>query len=383
MEIVKENLNFSSFHLSASENLLTKERFIQNGDLTGHQKISKYNLNLKLDYTTLNFSQIQFKDERYNPSKVLKWATFSSRLANQVADQIDELYKDDPEIAKKYLILMEFLQDTNPDAAERLAKRMDHALKFKNKHGKIANHIEDQIKKIVDKFQYAQRSELKSIAERVHIKIDLKLEIIQREKSIEKTNKDISVSSITKSIRLRMTIDIGVEHTEYRADPLIIDLDGDGFDMRETDKGVMFDINGDGKKELTSWITGDDAFLALDRNLNGIIDSGKELFGDQNGALNGFLELAKLDQDKNGIIDFKDPMFSKLLLFKDINQNGKSEKGELIPIYKAGITSINLNYLKLKTTYSSSILKALSTYEKDNGKRGIIGDFDLFYQTLP
>ena len=379
MEIVKDSLDFTSFHLSASEKLFAKEKFIQNGKSSAYQKTSKYNLSLNLDYTSFSLSQTKLQKGGYESLKTLKWATLNTDLAKKVSEQIDELYKDDPELAKKYLILMEFLEENNPEAAEKLATKMEKALKVKNNHLKAMNHIENSIKNIADKIQKANAKDLQSIAERTHIKIDLKLEIMQKEKTVSKENEKIVTTSTMRSMKLRMAIDIQVTHTAHKADPLIVDLDGDGFDLLPLKDGVMFDINGDGKKELTSWITGDDAFLALDRNLNGKIDSGKELFGDQNGALNGFLELSKLDWDKNGILNLKDPMFKKLLLFRDLNRDGKSEKGELTPLYKAGIESINLNYLKFHLFLKNSALTSLSYYQRENGEKGQIGDFDLSF----
>ncbi len=379
MEIVRDSLDFTSFHLSASEKLFTQERFIQNGKSSAYQKTSKYNLSLSLDYTNFSLSQTRLQDNGYESLKILRWATSNPELAKKVSNQIDELYKDDPELAKKYLILMEFLEENNPEAAEKLAEKMDKALKVKNNHLKAIKHIANSIKHIANKIQKANAKDLQSIAERTHIKIDLKLEIIQKKKVVAKNNEKTIATSTMKSLKLKMAIDIRVEHAEHKADPLIVDLDGDGFDLLPFKDGVMFDINGDGKKELTSWITGDDAFLALDRNLNGKIDSGKELFGDQNGAPNGFLELSKLDWDKNGILNLKDPMFKKLLLFRDLNRNGKSEKGELTPLYKVGIRSINLNYLKFRLSIKNSILTSLSSYQKEDGQKGQIGDFDLSF----
>ncbi len=379
MEIVGENLNFTSLHFSASESLAIREELVQKGGEKSYQRVSKYNLNFDLNYTKLDISRAQLKAPGYDSLKALKWATSNPKLAKTVADQIDELYKDDPEVAKKYLILMEFLEENNPEAAEKLAEKMDKALELKNQHIKAMKRIRNGIKRIVNKIQAAQNRDLEAIAERTQIKIDVKLEIVQKEKTIKANEESSKVSSFMKSIKLKMAIDIRVEHLKHQADPLIVDLDGDGFDLVDTKNGVMFDIDGDGKKELTSWITGDDAFLALDRNLNGKIDNGKELFGDQNGALNGFLELSKLDWDKNGILNFKDPMFKKLLLFRDLNGNGKSEKGELIPLYKAGISSINLNYMRLQLAFRAASLASVGTYQREDEKTGVIGDFNLFY----
>ena len=67
----------------------------------------------------------------------------------------------------------------------------------------------------------------------------------------------------------------------------------------------------------------DDAFLCLDKNGNGLIDNGSELFGDQYGAQTGFDELAKYDSNKDGIVNESDEVYSKLLLWSDMNKDGR------------------------------------------------------------
>lgn len=102
---------------------------------------------------------------------------------------------------------------------------------------------------------------------------------------------------------------------QQKTDPLALDLDGDGrVSLSSADRGVVFDIDGDGRKEQTAFVSGSDGFLALDRNGNGSIDSGSELFGDQNGAANGYLELAKFDDNQDGLIDEQDGVYRDLLV---------------------------------------------------------------------
>jgi hypothetical protein len=149
--------------------------------------------------------------------------------------------------------------------------------------------------------------------------------------------------------------------------PIIIDTSGKGYHLTSVEEGVRFDLDGDGQTEQVAWTQrgADNAFLAFDRNGNGVVDDGTELFGSYTPAYpngdrqvttpNGFEALRFAEgpsygatSPADGIIDARDPIFSQLLLWTDRNHNGVSEPDELEHLSDVGLVSIRTDYRRSK-----------------------------------
>jgi hypothetical protein len=176
--------------------------------------------------------------------------------------------------------------------------------------------------------------------------------------------------------------------------PIVIDVNGTGFSMTDEVGGVVFNILNDNVPLQMSWTAAGstNAFLALDRNGDGVIDNGEELFGNitpqpQSALANGFLALAEYDKarnggDGNGMIDRRDSIFEQLRLWQDVNHNGISEASELRPLSQS-LSAIELDYKESKRTdqYGNNFRYRAKVFDL-RGRQAGRWAWDVFFKVL-
>jgi len=167
-------------------------------------------------------------------------------------------------------------------------------------------------------------------------------------------------------------------------DPLVLDLNGDGIRTLSTNAGVYFDHDGNGFAERTGWVSTDDGLLVLDRNGDGRINDGRELFGDQTllntgqRAANGFEAPAEFDANKDGTINSNDPVYSQLRVWQDANSDGVSAPEELLSLNALGISAINTGSTPTNQTDPQGNTQTRSgTFENADGSAGAMGNLRL------
>lgn len=178
-----------------------------------------------------------------------------------------------------------------------------------------------------------------------------------------------------RSFSERFALDIESGTPRRLKDPLMLDFAGSGASL--SDARFAFDLDADGTQDELPLPIGGRGFLAFDRNDNGRIDDGRELFGPMSG--NGFAELAALDADGNGWIDEADPAFSQLRLWQP-DENGQ---GSLLTLTEAGVGALSLARvatpfaLRNSANETLGMMRQSGVYLNENGSVGTISQVDL------
>ncbi len=160
-------------------------------------------------------------------------------------------------------------------------------------------------------------------------------------------------------------------------DPLVVNLDTSV--AKVTDQKFLFDLNSDGEMEEMSFVTGGSGFLALDKNGDGLINDGSELFGTKSG--DGFKDLSQYDKDGNGWIDEADNIFKDLVIWTK-DENGEDHlmslsKADIGAIY-LGSASTEFSLNQMETNNTNAVIRSTGVFLRDsNGTVGTIQHVDF------
>ncbi|UQZ88094.1 hypothetical protein C4J81_02255 [Deltaproteobacteria bacterium Smac51] len=175
--------------------------------------------------------------------------------------------------------------------------------------------------------------------------------------------------------------------TPPRKDPLALDLDGDGLETVGINgtRPVMFDHDGDGLRQATGWVSSDDGLLVMDRNGDGIINDGRELFGENTLKNDGsgdtcadaFAALAQEDTNGDGVVDANDANWYDLRVWRDLNQDGISQECELFTMEELGISSISTNKQVVNKDVTGGLQTGQGVFTKTDGTTGQTGQFEF------
>ena len=176
-------------------------------------------------------------------------------------------------------------------------------------------------------------------------------------------------------------LNVQEQHIEIKAgdalvDPLVLNFDGSAAQL--SSGTFKFDLQTDGQAKDLPLLGSASAFLALDRNHDGQINNGSELFGPTTGQ--GFSELAKLDSDRNGWIDENDPAYADLRLWQPASEG----KGNLTTLADKNVGAIYLDSVSTPFTYkddagnAQATTSATSVFLQENGAAGTIQELNYF-----
>jgi len=277
----------------------------------------------------VSFSSFMLKDERTVESETLK-----SERINQLFAQRTELYT-----------ILGFIEEL----LGQFNKKVDNITQ-------LGERMKVEKTSFVQKYKESESMEFSTIG---HIE----------------TNKGIFDVNLKFSMSRSFVIENQLDRLSL-FDPLIINIDGDIPDLsRDT---FSFDLDNDGESDQISKLGSGSGFLALDKNSDGVINQGSELFGTLSG--NGFEELRKYDEDNNKWIDENDPIFDKLQIW--LKNEDNSEK-ELVGLGETGIGAIYLDSLKSDFSYKTETNQTLGEmrecgiFLKEDGTCGAISQIDL------
>jgi hypothetical protein len=281
---------------------------------------------------------------------------------------------DDPKLLAQLNFVLQFLRKHSPELAKTFLKSLRAGIEGPAESGSPTNN--QTVQSMGSSNNTA--SSITATSLNIEIEFSSRTEINTAADGTEVSLQKVESARISISFT---SVSLSASSQNRKADPIVLDLDGNGIKATGIQDGKLFDINADGKMDLTSFILGKDGLLALDRNRNGKIDNGSELFGDQHGALNGFEELRKLDKNEDGVVDAGDSGFADLgvLMIKQ----GHPDEMQLTSLAQAGVAALRLAYQNTDEAVNpDATIAQKGTFIRANGTEGLAADLLLAYRKV-
>jgi hypothetical protein len=347
-------------------------KYPQNNGLT--LSYGSYSLSASIQYLSLNQSASETPDTNASFDFNSLHADVESMLGNQFGtdskamqnfgELSDRLMMLDGKLYQAMLIMMKMAGEESPERAASMMKSFEGIADLMEAAPKVS-------------------SQSGGVFQSTSLKLDIEMKFARLSANMPDID-GMEVDAESKTVSLNITFEngrivFGSQEAQV-CDPLVLDLAGNGINLRGADEGVDFDLTGDGRQERTAFIQGDDALLFLDKNGNGTADNGRELFGDQEGHANGFAELAEYDDNGDGLIDAADLIFRELRLFQDKNGDGINQLDEVLTLEEAGIESLNVGYTDTdEEDGKGNRIAQKSSFTRTDGRGGLMADALLKY----
>jgi hypothetical protein len=298
-------------------------------------------------------------------------------VAMSFAERLVDLRRTDPEAFNKLISMLKALAKLNPGKFDRFLGQVESQLR-----GIVASQQQAAAPTVIDQVLAQAGQGGESPARSITVTVDVQVtqrvdQIIADLRGAGLEAHAVQSESVTQ---VQVSVTIG-EGEVQRGDPLIIDLQGDGVDL--TDRETVFDLNGDGRADQSAFVQGDDALLMVDSDGDGRLTDGRELFGDQEGDANGFAELAKHDDNGDGVIDARDAIFEKLRVVHDKNGDGVTGMDEMSTLRDVGLRSISLaREAYEREDAHGNLIRERANITRDDGSVSKVYEADLTYREV-
>jgi hypothetical protein len=304
---------------------------------------------------------------------------------------VNDLASADPKAAAGLMALLQMIEKFNPELAGKFISGMNRMFKIMQQGQAQSGQAAQSIQNAVSGASGAPAtnsggsSNGSSSLTIDAVRIEMRVENFQSTTTGPNGQMDVQGQRVSISIQaMHMEFQSGgaqqggQQNGQQSADPLVLDIQGNGIDLTGAANGAFWDLTGSGKPVQAATVRGDDGLLFVDKNHDGRLTSGKELFGDQTGYADGYANMASQDANRDGVIDSRDPIFTDLRVYQDPKGDGA---GEIFSLGQLGIKSLDLasKDVSAEDSNGNQAVK-VSSFQKADGGKGLLADIMLRYK---